>query len=982
MLLAGFAFVALPVRAQTTVVKLIPASEDATLPGQLITFAAVVEDVTNLAGVGFQITWNTTYLQYDSHTMTMPVDTYNTVQPPSPYAGLINAPIITVADAAGTGVYDAAVSTLGGAPFDGSGTAFVITLSVKLIPFKSDVGGVDFLDLPVEFTLHDLADPSAIAIPHDVENGNVRLYTKEFEYPPEPLLKVMPELIECTGVNESVTADVFLMGADYAGLDPFWDVTGFDVYMTFDNTMIEALSVTVDPDLWIDSFFDVVLVVAQDIDNVAGTVHVAFIGYGNHTAVFGTGRIFSVEFNSLTESDTYPPATSEICLENPTAYTGEYVFDSIGGPIDTANPVGTTYNQITNKFLSGLWEMTSWEDNGDGILSNGDQFILEDTTSGYYYDYYLSHITGTLNLTLARYTDPYVWATNSITPDGLANFGLPGRTTVPTVSAAFNGFGVPNWTGNFSLPYPVDSVNSITVHALPFTGDEYTYVLTEGVEFLVHADDDLIELLTPLDVQIINECWTDGVNNSLNGWPFINYIASGIQSVFVNMNNGTARFGVNGGFQCPPPCEWWYEPDWPGELEGWWALGYFGGSFNWPAGSTWYINYTAASYMEIDFNTDPTSAYVEFDGTYADFLAIVDPTGTTWNERYPISTNSYTWESWTDNGAAGFGVEDLLGAPGGILYRVDGIATDLITLRKPWICEADPADPYFGWAPIVQLAGFPHPERDYCPWHGTEWSVQLPHFTECATYQECFKPSGGFIDIYTPFHPPGYNGEGLNNPGDLIWPQKGFWVCANVTYAQWPEQNKDVAFEVLDPHGVTWGIFANRTNDVGVACVFIRMPWPCDDPDYYLGEWCIIATVDVACVIVNDTMCFKYDYKVNIWDATVDKDSYKHCENITVTIDYGSYAMHPNFDNITFAITAVDASGVPFGFDYVTVTIGGAEYCSYKNDVIELSVHVAKFARPPVGTLYIVALNGLPSEGGSAETPVFTVIFSIEAAWA
>jgi hypothetical protein len=983
MLLASFAFVALPVRAQTTVVKMIPASEDATYVGQLITFAGVVEDVTSLAGVGFTIQWNTTYLDYDSHTMTMPVEDFPGVQPPSPYAGLIHQPELIVADTPnpGAGTYDAAASTLGGSPFDGDGTAFVITLEVIDVPFDEDVGYVPYIDLPIEFTLHDLADENASSIPHTVEHGNVRLIPQPFVVPPLPLFKVMPETIECNGINESVTADVFLMGADHAGLNPYWDPAGIDVYMTFDTSMVEALSVTVDPDGWFESFFGGLWTVAQDIDNGAGTVHVAFLGYGNHTTpVSGTGRLFSVEFNSLTESDTYPPGTSQICLENPHTFTGEYVFDSIGGLIDTANPVGTEYNMITNKFLFGHYEMTSWEDNGDGMLSEGDQFVLLDTTSGFYFDYYLSQITGTLNCTLARTTDPIVWATNSISLDGLAYNGLPGRLAANPSGAAYSGFGSPYWTGNFSLTYPVASVNTITVHALPFTGDEYTYTLTENVDFKVHADDDLIEILNPLDVDIINECWTDGVNNSLNGWPYINYVASGISSVYVDFNNGTSRFALNNGFQMGPPGEWWYEPDWPWELEGWWALGYVGGPETWPAGSTWWVNYTAASYMEIDYNTDPTTAYVEFDGTYADFLALTDPTNTTWNERYPYSWNSYTWTGFVDDDTSGdLTVGDFLEAPGGILYRVDGVATDLITMRKPWICEDDPSDTFFGMAPIVSLAGFPQPDNSRCPWHNKEWSVQLPHVVECATYEECFKPSGGFIDIYTQYPDP-YGGQGLNNPSDMFWPQKGIWICANVTYAQWPEQNKDVAFEVIDPQGSTWGIYVNRTNDIGVTCVFVRMPWPCDDPETYIGEWCVIATVDVACTIVNDTMCFKYDYKVNIWNATVDKDTYKHCENITVHFEYGSYAMQ-NY-SITFAITAVDASGVPFGYAYETVVIGGAEYCTYKNNCLDLAVHVAKFARPPIGTIYVAALNGLPHEGGSAESPVFTIVFSIEAAWA
>ncbi|UCG37497.1 MAG: hypothetical protein JSV64_04300 [Candidatus Bathyarchaeota archaeon] len=217
--------------------------------------------------------------------------------------------------------------------------------------------------------------------------------------------------------------------------------------------------------------------------------------------------------------------------------------------------------------------------------------------------------------------EDFIWVTNSISPDGLANWGLPGHTTVPVDAGAYNGYGLPNWTGNFTVDHPLASVNSITVHALPFTPDSYTYALTEGVDFVVHADDDLIELLNPLDVQIINEHWKEGVNNTLNGWPWIRYVASCIQSVYVDFNNGTARWATNNGFEVPPPSEWWYEPDWPGELEGWWALGYFAGPWAWPAGSEWWVNYTAASHISVDYNAEPILTWP------ADFFtdAVEDP---------------------------------------------------------------------------------------------------------------------------------------------------------------------------------------------------------------------------------------------------------------------------------------------------------------------------------------------------------------------
>ena len=730
-----------PTRAQGTIVRIIPATTEfgsGSALGEEFKIAVVIEDVADLYGVGLKIGWDTTYLDYINHTVTMPWNTSQTPIDPSPYAGILYLPGMLVAntvnEAAGT--YDAAYSTMApGESFAGNGTFFNMAFRVTGEPdlWEEDV------NTTIQLLLQDLADSVAAPIAHEAVNATITIPSPAFQYPDLPLLKVMYEgNEEITGIREctNFTVDVYLMGDGGTNLSDFWDIAGVSVIVNFNTTLLEALTISIDPDGWFASFWPNIITTATQINNTAGTVEVSFAGYGEpHTAPSGQGRLFNISFHSIFEAETAPAPSDFIYLKNPIAYTGQYVFDSIGGLIDIASPVGSTYNQITKHFLDGSFELISWEDNGDGVLSPSDQFILNDITTGEYFDYHLDHITGTLNLTLARTTDSYVWATNSITEDGLANSGLPGRLT-SAPGAAYNGFGVPNWTGNFTTLYPVDSVNTITVHALPFTGDEYTYTLVAGVDFIVHADDDLIELLTPLDVQITNETWTDGVNNTLNGWPFINYVATSIQNVSVDMHNGTARPSPNAGFENDYTFgEWWYEPDWPWELEGWWALGYYAGSFNWPAGSTWWINYTAASYMDIDYNTDPTSAYVEFDGNYADFLAVTDPVNTTWLERYPNSWQSYTWENFTDSDTSGdITAGDLLIAPGNVIYRVDGVATDLITRRKPWIDNYNASNMYFGTKPIISLAGFPHPERSLSPWNNKIWSVSIPHKVENATY--------------------------------------------------------------------------------------------------------------------------------------------------------------------------------------------------------------------------------------------------------
>jgi hypothetical protein len=299
----------------------------------------------------------------------------------------------------------------------------------------------------------------------------------------------------------------------------------------------------------------------------------------------------------------------------------------------------------------------------------------------------------------------------------------------------------------------------------------------------------------------------------------------------------------------------------------------------------------------------------------------------------------------------------------------------------PWICDDDPTDPFFGVTPIVEVAGFPHEERGYCPWHNKNYSVPLPHVVNDGCLTPPFRPRGGFIDLYVCYPDP-YGGQGWGKNASMIWPQKEFCFKANVSYSGWPEQYKDVALQLFDPTGTPWGIWVNRTDTRGFVQICVRMPWPCPTNDTmpwdYFGVWKVIATVDVACIVYNDTLYFKYDYLVNIWDAEADKPSYRHCEDITVTITYGTYAMR--YYNITFAITACDDSGVPFGLAYETVTIGKGAYgwCWYVNGTLQLTVHIEKFAQPPFATIYVVALNGPPSEGGSAETPVFEIIVEIE----
>jgi hypothetical protein len=973
------------VLAQTPEVRVEPASQEfgpANCIGTEFSINVVVADVIGLYGIDIQFAWDTDYLLYLNHTPHIPKDDYTD--------GILWKPGMFVTDVVDpvAGTYAVAYACMDPAPvFDGTGIAFDMWFRITDQPDQMEPDVI----LNMDITSSDLSDKPGYPIPHDKTDGEVIIHHKPIGYPPEPLLKVMPEAVTDIPADTTFDSSVYLMAVGGGALDPFWDVAGFDVYMNFKRAdppymLIEAVSITIDPDGWFAAFWpNGIFEIDTTINNVEGWVHVAFMGLpgvnGTHTAPYGSGRIFAVTFKALLESDTFPPPTVDITLRNPRAFVHRATLHADAGLINLATPVGTDWHAINAFDFGTPFSIIDWTDtNADSEMSAGDHLNITDTDTGLWHNYILDEVKGTLG---SLEQQPFPATDDYLAMDCPTHKYSPWPKIIDT-GGYFNGWGLPYFTGNFSCTYPVDSVNSFEV--FPQIGAPYT--LTEGVDFVVNPDG-TINLLTALDERVENELiGTMPVAGA--GWPAIAYIASGFESVWLDFNNVslTNRYAINNGYCMGPPSEYWFDPDFPYELESYWATGYYPGPWVWPDGTDIYINYSVPAFVTIDYNAfpDPEPYYFELDGTYADFLAaLADPVGTHWDEIYPSTLLTGDFMEWSDEDTSGdITIGDYITMEshiGNRTYLVNGVSTDLIVDQIREICDDDPAHKYYGLEPIVEVAGFPQPDMSICPWHGEDSSVGLPHVVEDGTFETYFKPPGAWIDLYTQY-PDGFNGKGPGVPSDMVTPQGDLFLYAEVTYNFWPEQNKDVAFEVKDPHMNVWGIFYARTNTVGIAWVNVRLPWPCDDPDYYRGEWHVYATVDVAGKTVNDTMNFKYDYLVNIWKVTTDKDSYAHCEDIMVTIDYGTYAMQTH--NITITITVVDETGVPFAWTYTTVIIGGAEYCTYENGTIVLSVHVVKFARAGVAKIYVGALSDFPQNGGSALCPLYTPVpeIGILAEWA
>lgn len=134
--------------------------------GETFTISSKIYDVSNLAGIGFAIEWNTTYLEYVNHTLMVPVEEH--------LGGIMHEPVLIVADTVNEvwGTYDCAVAALGGAPFTGSGTVFEITFRVKDQPITPEPD-VHFW---IEYTLCDVADPGPGQIPPPPQNCHVIIH--------------------------------------------------------------------------------------------------------------------------------------------------------------------------------------------------------------------------------------------------------------------------------------------------------------------------------------------------------------------------------------------------------------------------------------------------------------------------------------------------------------------------------------------------------------------------------------------------------------------------------------------------------------------------------------------------------------------------------------------------------------------------------------------------------------------------------------
>jgi len=259
----------------------------------------------------------------------------------------------------------------------------------------------------------------------------------------------------------------------------------------------------------------------------------------------------------------------------------------------------------------------------------------------------------------------------------------------------------------------------------------------------------------------------------------------------------------------------------------------------------------------------------------------------------------------------------------------------------------------------------------------------VPASAEDCHYRAPMKILGLAIDLYTQYDPP-YGGQGPDMPSDMFGPQQLVDLFALVTYNEYPVQQKLVGFEVRHGDYVFWREAA--TDEKGIAHVSFRLPWPCEDPVAEIfGKWIVIATVEVAEQVKNDTLGFWVWWKVEVLSVEPKQTEFVQRktggDDLLFTLEYATYSMQTI--NVTLTTTVYDELGFFIGSDYLTTTVGWGEYKYYDYlacetpplktyDPWDITIPLPTNAVVGKGTVFGNAFDKFPWLGGTPYCPEVT----------
>jgi len=285
MLLSSLGTFINPVAGQTTTVKVDPPLTEyyVKATGTQITIAVKIADVENLYGFDLKFRWNTTFLQYVSHSVHVPRDTY--------LDGVLWNPILSLADEVNTteGTYWISKASMAPAPsFNGAGTVFTMTFQVIYHPVQPEPDA----NITLELYSTDLAAEGGGSITHTKENGTVILHA----LPSIPtILYPQPTTFrKSQGVSFNLNVSV----------DNVTDLYAFEISLYYNTTLLDALSLAEGPFLKSGGS---TITVKSEVNDTEGKVRFALSLMGAPTGVNGSGTLFTISFQSSTQATGESP---------------------------------------------------------------------------------------------------------------------------------------------------------------------------------------------------------------------------------------------------------------------------------------------------------------------------------------------------------------------------------------------------------------------------------------------------------------------------------------------------------------------------------------------------------------------------------------------------------------------------------------------------------------------------------------------------
>jgi len=240
--------------------------------------------------------------------------------------------------------------------------------------------------------------------------------------------------------------------------------------------------------------------------------------------------------------------------------------------------------------------------------------------------------------------------------------------------------------------------------------------------------------------------------------------------------------------------------------------------------------------------------------------------------------------------------------------------------------------------------------------------------------------SGRKIDLFTQKQP--FDGKGLNKSSDSFQPQEEVILYALVTYNDAPISNKLVAFQVNGPSPPTVKdpitlILTSATNESGIATISFRIPTPQKGYEgMVIGEWFAIATVDIAGIVVCDTLTFKVDWGVKINCINILNDKLEpqnmFLRRSIVMFDLTVENTGLTTKTATLCIDVTDAAGYPI----IHAELDDQLLQPGENKV-RISSQIPVQARIGKAEVFAGAYTSPPSIGGSPYSPPANVSFVI-----